>query len=141
MELLSKEFLVFSDQLIAIFKRFNRASTATERVLCIKEYGAILNENNLNDESGSLLLMLNFEAVKTKSDAIEVKDKYNTESKDIEHTFLRFALQDQKEAMRVITGLFVGLSVFIAGDDAKEIHINGGEGQRNITIHALTETE
>lgn len=60
----------------------------------------------------------------------------------IEKLMLELAAEDVNEALEVATGLFVGLCVAHAeqqGHDTNQnsINVKGGEGQRNITIHAL----
>lgn len=51
--------------------------------------------------------------------------------------FYELIKEDHVEAMALITGLFVGMAVLLAGDSEEKITIKGEEGQRNITIHKL----
>lgn len=63
-----------------------------------------------------------------------------TKSEQLEKLMFELAGEDVNEALKVSAGLFVGLYVAYlertGSDINKAINIEGGEGQRNITIHA-----
>lgn len=60
---------------------------------------------------------------------------------DIEEAFINFAAEYPQSALALITGLFVGLLEHSIeqqdGDKYQEIVIEGGEGRRSITVHAM----
>ena len=67
--------------------------------------------------------------------------------KELQQAFTEFVQQDVDEALTLITGMFVGLSVAYCelrgeeGDGEKNIRIRGDEDQRKITIHALDDDD